>query len=242
MQIYLTKNKINNKKYIGKDSKSDPSYIGSGTLLLKALRKYGFESFEKIILKDNIETPEDLNYWEKFYIEFFNAVEDKTFYNILPGGIGFAAVAVLKFDIDGNFIDRYHSLEEAAFKNDIKNKGCISLAASGIRNYCAGFRWSYTDIPNELLPTRKGRNRGVKNSYKITRTHFNTKTCEVHIYDKDMNFIETVVGFRTAADKFNLSYQMVNRSSLQNKLYKGYYFVKGNDIQITKSINLCTKD
>lgn len=125
MQVYLTQNKINKKKYIGKDSKSDPNYLGSGTLILKAIKKYGRNAFEKIILKDNIETAEELNYWEKYYIDFFNAVLDKTYYNILPGGIGFAAVPVYKFDKNGLFIAKYNSVEEAALNNNIKNKGNI---------------------------------------------------------------------------------------------------------------------
>ena len=41
MIIYKTTNLINGKFYIGKDSKNDPNYLGSGKILKKAFKKYG---------------------------------------------------------------------------------------------------------------------------------------------------------------------------------------------------------
>lgn len=88
MQIYLTRNLINNKMYIGKDSKSDPKYLGSGTILKRAIKKYGKENFQKIILEDNIVNLDILNEREIYYINLFNATTNKNFYNISTGGGG----------------------------------------------------------------------------------------------------------------------------------------------------------
>lgn len=88
MQIYLTKNTVNDKMYIGKDSKSDPKYLGSGLVFKKAILKYGKNNFSKIILEDNIKTLEELNEKERFYIKEYNAVESNLFYNIMDGGSG----------------------------------------------------------------------------------------------------------------------------------------------------------
>ena len=41
MVIYLTINKINGKKYLGKDVRNNPKYLGSGFDLKKAIEKYG---------------------------------------------------------------------------------------------------------------------------------------------------------------------------------------------------------
>ena len=47
MIVYKTTNLINGKVYIGKDRKNNPSYLGSGILLQKAIRKYGSDNFKK---------------------------------------------------------------------------------------------------------------------------------------------------------------------------------------------------
>ncbi len=41
MIIYITTNLLNGKKYIGKDEKNNPSYLGSGKLLKLAINKHG---------------------------------------------------------------------------------------------------------------------------------------------------------------------------------------------------------
>ena len=55
--IYLTTNLVNNKKYIGVDTKNNKYYFGSGTIIKQALKKYGKNNFTKEIL----ETNEDKN-------------------------------------------------------------------------------------------------------------------------------------------------------------------------------------
>lgn len=80
MIIYITKNLINNKKYIGKDSHNDPEYLGSGTLLLEDIKKYGKENFKKEILEYCIK--ENLGEREEYWINFFDAIRSKDFYNI----------------------------------------------------------------------------------------------------------------------------------------------------------------
>lgn len=86
--IYLTTNLITNEKYIGKHhGYLDDNYLGSGTILLRAIKKYGKENFKREILyvsQDEIEN----NIKEKEFIKAFNATNDITFYNIAEGGDG----------------------------------------------------------------------------------------------------------------------------------------------------------
>ena len=49
--IYLTTNLNKKKKYIGKHyGELDDAYLGSGTILQKAINKYGKQNFKKEIL------------------------------------------------------------------------------------------------------------------------------------------------------------------------------------------------
>lgn len=80
--IYKTTNIINNKIYVGKSIKNSSSYLGSGLLLNRAIKKYGRENFIKEII-DTAENKTELNEKEKFWIAQY---EDK--YNISDGGDG----------------------------------------------------------------------------------------------------------------------------------------------------------
>lgn len=86
--IYLTTNLINGKQYIGQHKgKLKDSYFGSGKNILKAINKYGKENFSKDILQI-CQSREEADYWEKFYIELFKAIENNNFYNLQEGGTG----------------------------------------------------------------------------------------------------------------------------------------------------------
>lgn len=80
MIIYITKNLLNNKKYIGKDSHNDPNYLGSGSLLLGDIKKYGKCNFKKEILEHC--NKENLGEREEYWIDYFGAAKSKNFYNI----------------------------------------------------------------------------------------------------------------------------------------------------------------
>jgi group I intron endonuclease len=84
--IYLTINQVNGKVYIGQTGINSTYYIGSGAAMLKAIKKYGKSKFTKTILRDNIESLTELNFWESFYIKLFDSRNPKVGYNIRPGG------------------------------------------------------------------------------------------------------------------------------------------------------------
>ena len=87
MEIYKITNLTNSKIYIGKDTKSNPRYFGSGVLIKKAINKYGIDNFTKEII-DTAETIEELSTKEKYWISFYNSTERKIGYNISIGGDG----------------------------------------------------------------------------------------------------------------------------------------------------------
>ena len=88
--IYKTTNLINGKIYIGQhktDNMSD-GYLGSGKLIIQAIKKYGRQNFKRIILQ-TVETRQQANNVQKHYIKLFNTQQSG--YNIHQGGTGFSS-------------------------------------------------------------------------------------------------------------------------------------------------------
>lgn len=86
--IYITTCLLNNKKYIGR--KVSPTflgskYLGSGIHLKKAVKKYGTYNFI-VELVEECNSYDQLVEREMFWINYYNAVEDRNFYNHSPGG------------------------------------------------------------------------------------------------------------------------------------------------------------
>lgn len=72
---------MNGKKYVGMDSNNNPRYFGSGTLILKALKKYGRANFKKTIL-EHCSSIKEMEKRETWWINYFNALNRKDFYNL----------------------------------------------------------------------------------------------------------------------------------------------------------------
>ena len=87
--IYRIRNLINGKTYIGqhKYRKLSDSYLGSGVLIKKAIKKYGRKNFKKEILEADIPTVELANDFEQMYI-LFERAKGKAEYNLADGGGG----------------------------------------------------------------------------------------------------------------------------------------------------------
>lgn len=93
--IYITENLINHKKYIGQHCSDhfDFNYKGSGRLLLRAIKKYGWENFScKILESDGImpticNSKEELGKAEEYYVNLYNAQQSNEYYNLKAGGI-----------------------------------------------------------------------------------------------------------------------------------------------------------
>lgn len=90
--IYMHKNKINGKVYIGQtgiDPKIRWGANGRGytddTYFAKAIRKYGWKNFEHIILETDL-TLDDANVLEEYYIQKYKALDHNYGYNLKHGG------------------------------------------------------------------------------------------------------------------------------------------------------------
>ena len=90
--IYMHKNKINGKVYIGQTNADPPNRRwknGNGyddsPLFYKAIVKYGWDNFEHIILEENL-SPEEANQRECYWIQYYKSNNDLYGYNLTIGG------------------------------------------------------------------------------------------------------------------------------------------------------------
>jgi group I intron endonuclease len=79
--IYKTTNLLNGKIYVGQSKHNKSTYLGSGTYIKKAIKKYGRENFNREVL-EYCETSEDLNERELYWIKKLKATDRKIGYNV----------------------------------------------------------------------------------------------------------------------------------------------------------------
>jgi hypothetical protein len=143
-------------------------------------------------------------------------------------------VQVNMFNKDGIFIQQFQSIYSANEALNYSSIGNIHSAASGNRNYAAGFRWSFTDIPNVLIPSKK-------RTYKKTGKQKNPSNHKVSISkqiiqcDLEGNEIHVWNNRKEIQENLNISAQMIShavngRSKNKDGEYRGFIWKKGKQL------------
>ena len=90
--IYKHTNKINGKIYIGQTCQEPEKRWGNGLStyshnkhFYSSIKKYGWDNFKHEILLEKL-TQEEANYWEDYYIKFYDSQNPDRGYNINNGG------------------------------------------------------------------------------------------------------------------------------------------------------------
>lgn len=119
--IYKTTNLINNKFYIGYHKTENPndSYLGSGKLLLKAIKKHGKENFKKEILFV-FDNKEEALKKERILVNE-SIVKDKNSYNSKLGGEGGWDYIFEKLKNDPDYKIKYSERASRANKKSYKS-------------------------------------------------------------------------------------------------------------------------
>ena len=153
--IYLTRNLVNNKIYIGKKCSLlnlNTKYLGSGNEIKDAIKKYGAENFERIILYYCLSKEHAAEMEAMIVDEWF--VKRKDTYNIKPGGLG------------GSVKGRKHS-EETKMKISKSTKGVKKPKCFGekISKIQIGRKFS-EETRKKISESRKGKSttKGRKHS------------------------------------------------------------------------------
>lgn len=141
--VYIYRNVINGKVYIGQTSNpqkrcNECNYKGC-SYFYHAIQKYGWNNFEHLIIKDNLNA-ELADYWEKLLITYFDSTNEAYGYNLSEGG---AKKCILRGDKNG-FYNKTHSEESIAKMKEKKTGGNNPLAKPAI---CL--------TTNEIFPSAK---------------------------------------------------------------------------------------
>lgn len=165
--IYETTNLINGKKYIGqhKSNKFDNWYLGSGITLKKAIKKYGKENFYTRIIEKIDTGKEDLNNREIYWIEYFDAVKSKEYYNNSCGGEekGWKGLNnAIKLNL------REHSCYKRKMSDETKEK--ISKANKG-KKRTKEQREQFSKSHKGQLAWNKGRKTPIEIRNKLSKAH-----------------------------------------------------------------------
>ena len=241
--IYLTTNLITGEKYIGKHyGELDDNYLGSGIVLQRAIKKYGEENFKRNILYISKDAKEN-NEKEKEFIKLYNAVNDRTFYNIASGGDGGDIFHKLPLEQQeqlrakiskqnsgsGNPMFKKHHTEETkeklrridkSYTKTEEYKKHMGEIKSGSGNGMFGKHHS-EQSKQKMSDAKKGRCTGKLNG--------NAKGISAY---KDKKFTQLVKDFDTIQDALiwvgtkSTDYSGISKRIKENKPYKGYYWRK----------------
>lgn len=241
--IYITTNLITKEKYIGKHyGKLDDSYLGSGKILMRAIEKYGKKNFKRDILYIS-KTAEENNIKEKEFIKVFNAVKDRTFYNIAEGGDGgdifhslpleqqrqIREEASKRFSGEGNpMYERHHSKEtkellrqvDRSYTQTEEYKQNMSKTVSGNKNGMYGKKHT-EESKQKMSIAKKGKKLGKENGNAKGISAY--KDAEMTILVKHFDTIrEALIYVKTKPT----DYSGITKRMKENKPYKNFYWKK----------------
>lgn len=182
--------------------------------LQNVVNKYGIEGIRFEIIDCMEDTQEAIRTREKFWINYYLATNSKYGYNtifdvtLIESRKSTGSKRVLQYDLNGNFIKEWNSIEEAARFYD--NKGSnISKASKTTNKQVAGFQWRYWE---------KGY------SIKITPYQMG-HTAKVYMYDLEGNFLQEFVNGNKASIQLGISSNQINAClNGRQKVCKGNQF------------------
>lgn len=184
MIIYKTTNKINGKIYIGLDSRNNPKYLGSGTYIKSAIKKYGKENFTKEILQE-CNSVNELKTAEIYWIKQLNSKAPNG-YNLTNGGDGCFGYKHTKetrqklhnigLGKQSSNKGKHHSLESKmkmsvshiGKKQSVEHKNKISIALKGNRNKETSNKITETKRKNGTLFHSEQTKKKIGNANKIS--------------------------------------------------------------------------
>jgi group I intron endonuclease len=222
--IYMIKNKINGKLYIGqtirknlndrwrqhKSCKKDTV----GNYLYNAYNKYGINNFDyKLIC---ICFDEDCNKFEEDYIKKYNSIYPNG-YNLKSGGNNHKLSEETKQLLRDKNKGKVNPNKGKKMSEEQKQK----LRESAIK-------WHSSNKITIKENTKNKISESLKIYYKNNKNSTTSKRCiKIEQYDLSNNYIKTFNSINSAAKEIGITQMMINRASSNEEKYAKYKTAKG---------------
>lgn len=242
--IYTLSDPNNKKvKYIGKTNNIKRRFLShlSNNQLSKSTKKNNWiisllrkNQLPIIEVLDEVDS-ELVDFFEIFYISLFKSW-GFDLVNGTYGGDGFdwtgrnhnelsklknklnspSRKSVAQFDLEGNLINKYHSIREAALSVN-GDRSHISKACNGKQKTSYGFKWKFIDKIRKFdIPEP------VKRIEKIKKPRIDSRMKKVKVFDLEGNLIDICRSLNQASVKHNCHISLIKRCCEK----KGYYQTK----------------
>lgn len=233
--IYSITNLVNDKKYIGKTTQSNPydrwkqhiqlannknnlneSNTAHSMPICRAISKYGSDKFKFRVLEECDD--DKVNEREKHYIEQYNTAEGKG-YNCTYGGEGISkprkywanhphSKAVSCYTLEDEWIQDYDTAGVAAdCLGNRKQRKCIVSCIKGITFQALGYRWAWKGEKPKMIEKRVNRRSAV---YGIE-----LKTGRKKMWKSAADAAEEIIGNRIRNLGIATSLNSPNKNKLQ---------------------------
>jgi len=227
--IYMFVNKKNKKRYIGQTIRTLKRRFSRHINDLpkfyfqKSLEKHGWDNFDVFFYSC---PPELLSDHETFWIRVLG-----TFYKDIPGGYNLtrggdfnlsgadhhAAVSVFQYDFNGNNINQYDCIAEAARHTNVADSSIHNNISN--RSLCAGnFYWSKHELSEEEIKNLIFLN--LSNNHKIP----------TYQYDLHGNKINQYQSIKEAAQKTNIEHSNIAAVIRGDLRMTGGFFWSDHDL------------
>ena len=214
-KIYIHRNKINGKVYIGQTKQPLKSRWNNGygykqcTKFWNAIQKYGWDNFEHKLIEDNL-TLDEANRKEQYYIQKYNSIDNG--YNIsIGGGSNYGSGKnIYQYDLNGNYIKEWFSISDIAEAFDVNDASSIYNCISNKINSCFGFQWSY--VKKEKIPPVKSKSEIISE----------LKRKPVYQYDRNGIFVKKY-DYLEEVEKDGFNYKNVSECCKGKRISSGNY-------------------
>lgn len=259
--IYKITNLINGKVYIGQTNnlkrrwhqyKHASKQSEHCQLITKAIAKYGIDNF-KIEKIDEVDSREEANEKEEYYMNLYDSRNLNVGYNIMTGGGVFGVTDYVKDKISKGLLEYYktHNGTNYGKKFTEKHKLAMSISAIGKPGTNTGkkFTEEHKDKISKSNMYKKHSDETLKkiSSFRIGKSPPNKRITNEIIIDVRKNYLS----IKEFSKKYNFSETTI-RDILYNKIYcdnnyipperKIFTFLKNHEIDEIRSSNLSIQE